>query len=463
MPTSVAWSVMVERREDATARDPAAQPRILIVEDERIVARDLAATLVEFGYAVVDVVARGEDAIARSRVHRPDVILMDIRLAGAMDGIEAAARIRAEHDAAIIFLTAHTDEQTLQRAKHTEPLAYLVKPFRGADLRCAIEIAIHRHEIGARLRERDQWLATTLRAIGDGVVATDGPRAIPVPDPVADGLGGWRPDAALGHALEDIVSLVDEHRRDPLASPIEVRDLNTELERRVVERTAQLEAANTELEAFSYSVAHDLRAPLRGIDGFSQVLIEDHAANLGPEGLAHLVRVRTATKRMARLIDDLLRLGRAAGLDLGRDTFDLSRVARSVAEQLQLADPGRSVELVIRDDLVVEADERLLQVVLENLIGNAWKFTAKAAAGRIEFGMVEQAAGRAYFVRDNGAGFDLARAHKLFGAFQRFHVASEYEGTGVGLALVQRIIHRHGGQIWAESAVGAGATFYFAL
>jgi light-regulated signal transduction histidine kinase (bacteriophytochrome) len=252
---------------------------------------------------------------------------------------------------------------------------------------------------------------------------------------------------------------VSERRR----TDEEIRRLNADLEHRVVERTQQLEAANKELEAFSYSVAHDLRAPLRGIDGFSQALVEDHAAALGPAGLEQLGRVRHATQRMSQIIDDLLRLSRVAQREFHRQPVDLSRLARRVASELQSAHRDRNVAVVIQDNLIVEGDENLLQIVLENLLGNAWKFTAKAAHAAIEVGAFERDAQRIYFVRDNGAGFNMEYAHKLFGAFQRFHAASEFEGTGVGLAIVQRIINRHGGRIWAQSAVGQGTTFHFVL
>ena len=228
-------------------------------------------------------------------------------------------------------------------------------------------------------------------------------------------------------------------------------------------RTGKLAAANKELEAFSYSVAHDLRAPLRGITGFSQVLIEEHAGNLGPEGVGYLQRVRKAAGRMAQLVDDLLELSRVAQRELLRQPVDLSRLARTVTAALQAAEPHRVVELAIQDGVAGDGDERLLQIALENLIGNAWKFTSKTASARIEFGVLKSAAAPTYFVRDNGVGFPMQGAHKLFGAFQRLHPTSEFEGTGIGLALVQRIIHRHGGRIWADSAPGQLTTFSFAL
>ena len=243
----------------------------------------------------------------------------------------------------------------------------------------------------------------------------------------------------------------------------EIRQLNTSLEKRVNERTAELQATNKELESFCYSVSHDLRAPLRAIDGFSQALEEDYATVLDQDGKNYLDRVRKATRRMALLIDDLLELSRVTRAELKMQDVDLSQMARLVMEELQHGDPERKVEWVGAPRLRAKGDPRLLRVALENLLGNAWKFTRTQPNPRIEFGVTVQNEQTVYFVRDNGAGFDMNYADKLFGVFQRLHSANEYEGTGVGLANVQRVIHRHGGSIWADAKVNQGATFYFTL
>ena len=237
----------------------------------------------------------------------------------------------------------------------------------------------------------------------------------------------------------------------------------SELEKRVVERTAELTGVNKELEAFAYSVSHDLRAPLRAIDGFSQALLEDYQTCLDEVGQDYLRRVQAASRRMGLLISDLLKLSRLTRGELHREQVDLSAMANEVAAGLQSTRPERQAEFLIEPDLVVNGDLRLLRIVIENLLDNAWKFTGKQLHARIEFGRMVIHGKPAYFVRDNGAGFDMAYAQKLFGAFQRLHSATEFEGTGIGLATVQRVIHRHGGEIWAEGQVDKGATFYFRL
>jgi light-regulated signal transduction histidine kinase (bacteriophytochrome) len=239
----------------------------------------------------------------------------------------------------------------------------------------------------------------------------------------------------------------------------DVQKLNEDLK----QRAAQLEAANKELEAFSYSVSHDLRAPLRSIDGFSHVVLEDYGEQLPADARGYLERVRAAAQRMAVLIDDLLNLSRVTRTAVQPKFINLSKMVEEIMQGLQEVHPERQVTISLTPDLMVEADPHLMHIVLENLLSNAWKFTSKQEHTVIEFGQKAHVKERTFYVRDNGVGFDMAYADKLFGVFQRLHSISEFPGTGVGLATVQRIISIHGGRIWAESAEGKGSTFYFTL
>ncbi len=249
-----------------------------------------------------------------------------------------------------------------------------------------------------------------------------------------------------------------------------IREVNTELEARVRTRTAQLEAANREyeaanreLEAFAYSVSHDLRAPLRAIDGFGQLLAEEYGDRIDAQGIAHLDRVRSAARKMGRLIDDLLRLSRIARAELRREEVDVSAMALEVLAELGAADPGRLVEAVGEEGLTARADRNLLRIVLENLLQNAWKFTARQPHARIEVGRQPGTRPPEIFVRDNGAGFEMEYAAQIFKPFSRLHSPADFAGTGIGLAIVERVVRRHGGEIRAEGAVGGGATFRFRL
>lgn len=264
-------------------------------------------------------------------------------------------------------------------------------------------------------------------------------------------------------AALNMMADAEKARHQAEQSKAEVTRYRDHLEELVDERTAALKTVNAELEVFSYSVSHDLRSPLRSIDGFSRALLEDHEEQLDAEGKDYLHRVCAASQRMGKLIDDLLSLSRLTRGELTLRTIDMSALAGAIEAELRAGSPEREAEVVIEEGLVAKADPRLIRALMDNLLGNAWKFTGQKDGARIEFGAAEVEGECAFFVRDNGAGFDMAYADKLFGAFQRLHRAEEYAGTGIGLAIVQRIVHRHGGRLWAEGEVGRGATFYFSF
>ncbi len=248
--------------------------------------------------------------------------------------------------------------------------------------------------------------------------------------------------------------------RDELDREVTIRK---RAEDEIQKANTEVTAANAELEAFSYSVSHDLRAPLRSIDGFSLALLEDYPDRLDEQGKDYLQRVRSSTQRMGVLIDDMLSLSRVTRSEMRRTMVDLSALTQSIAAELQERHPERQVEFVIEQGLTASGDAHMLWALLENLLRNAWKFTGRHPQARIEFGLTRVDGEPAYFVRDDGAGFDMAYADKLFGAFQRLHTEAEFKGTGIGLATVQRIAHRHGGRVWADGKVEEGATFYFTL
>ena len=363
-----------------------------------------------------------------------------------------------------------------------------------------------RKRIEERLRESEERFRALIQNALDIIMVTDADGTLRYMSPSVERMLGYRPEEMLGTNTADYVHPDDlekgfkelaEALAKPGVHPVAVetrvrhkdgtwrwlegiannlledpsvrglvfnhRDVTErkQAERELARRAAELANSNAELEQFAYSVAHDLRAPLRGISGFGQVLLEDYADGLDEKGRDYLRRVVIAGQRMGRLIDSLLELSRVTRAEIRYETVDLSGLVEGLAEELKQSDPERRVEFVIEKGLVAEGDRQLLRVALENLLSNAWKFTEKRA--RIEFGFAKHEGALAYFVRDNGVGFDTAYADKLFGVFQRLHGPDEFEGTGIGLAMAARIVQRHGGRMWAEGEVGRGATISFTL
>jgi PAS domain S-box-containing protein len=304
----------------------------------------------------------------------------------------------------------------------------------------------------------DEFRANDLRAVSGGPVnveevapGADGPHTyLTVKFPLIDSAG-------TAYAVCGISTDITARKR----AEEQVQQLNLDLEERVRHRTAELEASARELDAFAYSVSHDLRAPLRSLHGFSEILLEDYDGKLDDQGSQYLRRIQANVARMGQLIDDLLRLSKVTRAGLSREHVDIGEQAREIVSDLRGADPGRRVETVIADALVTTGDPRLIRLALQNLLANAWKFTGKREQAAISVGVVGQPGSQVFFVRDNGAGFDMQYAEKLFDPFQRLHPAAEFEGSGIGLAIVQRILSRHGGRIWAEAEPGKGCTFFF--
>ena len=309
--------------------------------------------------------------------------------------------------------------------------------------------------LAEQLRNNDLGVASAGRTVQfeETAESDDGMRSyLSVKFPVLDTDGN--PYAVCGISTD----ITDRKRAEE-----QIQELNAGLEARVAERTAELEASTRELDAFSYSVSHDLRAPLRSLHGFSQALLDDYGTVIDDVGRGYLDRLQVNVKRMGQMIDDLLNLSRATRADLAREPVDLSGLAREIMAELSAIDPDRVVKSVIPDDLKALGDRALLRMVLQNLLANAWKYTAKLPVAKIEVGQTERQGEQVFFVRDDGAGFDTQYAGKLFVAFQRLHPTAEFEGNGIGLAIVQRIVRRHGGQVSAESELGHGATFYFTV
>jgi two-component system, NtrC family, sensor kinase len=383
--------------------------RILTVDDSPTYLHEVAAQLRQEGYDVVPA-RSGEEALELLAVQSVDCILLDLVMPG-LSGQETCRRIKdtaAWRDIPLIMHTALEAQDDMIEGINAGADDYVAK---------SSDLDVLRARVRAQLR-RKQF--------------EDENRSIR--------------ERLLQKELEVVAANSARELAETRATFVE-----------------QLERKNSELEAFSYSVSHDLRAPLRSIDGFSQLLLDKHAGNLDAEAQEYLRFVREAAQRMGELIDDLLLLSRVGRAELSRDRIDLSSIARVVAEELKKNDPDRQVTLCIQDQLLAEADSRLMRVAFENLIGNAWKFTVKVSEPRIEVGANQTGEDTVFFVRDNGAGFDMQHAENLFRPFQRLHSESDFPGTGIGLATVHRIIDRHGGRIWAESAVGQGTSLYFTI
>ena len=377
---------------------------ILLVDDQPANLVALEAMLQGLGQNLIRAES-GREALKWLLTNEFAVILLDVKMP-EMDGFETAALIRQRDKSRhtpILFLTAADNSQThAVRGYAVGAVDYLVKPVVPEFVRSKVAVFVELARKSELLRRQTQLLAESEQAA------------------------------------------------------VELAETRAELVR-------DLEHKNRELESFSYAVSHDLRAPLRRIDSFSRAILESQGDRLDESGRRYLDRVREASQQMSQLIDDVLHLSRVTRADLREQEVDLSRLAGMILARLQESEPARKVEVKIRPGVIVTGDGQLLRIALENLFENAWKFSSKQADSRIEFGVTQASGEPTYFVRDNGAGFDMTYADRLFGPFQRLHTHGEFPGSGIGLATVQRIVHRHGGRVWAEGLVGQGATFQFTL
>jgi len=412
---------------------------VLIVDDKPENLYLLRTLLGAKGYEVTEAM-NGEQALVSARQTLPDLIVSDI-LMPVMDGFALCRAWKADEQFKLIPFVFYT--ATYTEAKDKEFALNL-----GADL-----FLVKPQEIHVFLHEIEKVLAI------EGT--QDRSKVHPVEVKEVDFYRQY--NVRLVRKLEDKVEEIAQKNRALATKELALYEANARLEKRVAQRTRELEAVNKEMEAFNYSVSHDLRAPLRRIDGFSQALHEEYAAQLGEHGQDYLQRICRAVGHMGELIDGMLELSRLNHSELVRESVNLSVLAEAEITRLREAEPDRKVEVYIRPDIVVEGDRRLLGIVFNNLLSNAWKFTAKTTQAYIEFGVTERESEAAYFITDNGAGFDMQHAEKLFGAFQRLHAIEEFPGIGIGLASVARSIHRHGGRVWAEGEIDKGATFYFVL
>ncbi len=435
--------------------------RLLVVEDSVTVRRRLVDILAaEPDIEVAGEAADGKRAIELCRQLRPDVMTMDMMLP-LMSGLAATEYIMAYCPTPILVVSA-----SINRGE-------LFKIYEAVQPVDCVLLDLIMPGIGGRETCRRVKNAPGIRDIPIVMLT-----AVEDRDAMIQGLGAGADDYIAKSSDFDLLrarvlaqirrkQFEDETRRireQLLRAELEAVEARAarEMAEERAKLVAELEAKNEELEAFSYSVAHDLRAPLRSIDGFGLALLEDYADKLDDDGKQYLAYVRESAQQMSQLIDDMLALSQVTRGEFERAPVDVTRIARSVGAELTRAVPDRQVDFVVADGLVGEGDARLLTIALENLLGNAWKYTGGRERARIEVGATDGEP-RAFFVRDNGAGFDMAYADKLFGMFQRLHAKSEFEGTGIGLATVHRVIRRHGGRIWADAAVGRGATFFFTL
>ena len=491
------------------------QAKVLIVEDENIVALDIASRVESLGYAVAAVVRSGERAIEKVAETRPDLVLMDIRLRGALDGIQAAEHIHARFDLPVIYLTAYADEETLQRAKVTQPYGYILKPFEARELHSAIEIALYKHAMEKKLRESQRWLAATLKCIGDAVMVTDERGKIKFMNPVAEALTGWSSYEAAGVEAGQVLHLVQEETHLPISSPVEqvldqgmtvslpdgtwlvarsgkeipiddsaapIRDDKGSITgvvlvfRDITERrraqdalrrhTAELQARNEELDAFAHTVAHDLKNPVGLVIGFAEMLNDSYTTMSNDEVQQSMQALLRIGCKMNSIIDELLLLAGLRNAQVETGPLDMSCVVTEAQQRLMPMIQKHQAEIVVEQPEAwpqVLGYAPWLEEVWVNYLSNALKYGGTPP--RVKLGATELPDGRVRFwVHDNGPGLTAEQQARLFTPFTRLGRVRA-TGHGLGLSIARRIVEKLGGQVGVESqgVPGGGSVFYFTL
>jgi PAS domain S-box-containing protein len=484
---------------------------ILIVEDECLVSLDIKRTLERLGYEVLAVVTSGEAAIEQTAETQPDLVLMDIKLKGAMDGVEAAERIRARFDTPVVYLTAHADDATLGRTKVTEPFGYILKPFEDIELRTTIEMALHKHEMERKLRQSERWLATVLEGIGDAVIATDDRGCVKFMNPVAEGLTGWKHDEAWDKDFEEVFHIIHEETRvraecpvarvlregtvvgrgdhillvakggddvpiDDSAAPMRdgegtvagvvvvFRDISDRVQADQTLRgyTLELQARNEDLNAYASTVAHDLKAPLQPIIGFAELLETEYATLPDRDLQEYLHLIAQTGRKMSNIIEELLLLAKVRTEEITLSPLAMGRVAAEAQWRLDYLIDEYQVEITLPDTWPTALGHALwIEEVWVNYLSNGIKYGGQPP--RLELGAATQADGMVHFwVRDNGRGLTPEEQARLFTPFTQLSQVRA-TGHGLGLSIVRRIVEKLGGHVGVESEVGQGSVFSFTL
>ncbi len=411
--------------------------RVLIVDDEEYIRLSLSELLSYIGFEVATA-ANGEDALSKLTENRFDIAFMDIKIPG-MNGVELLGRVRKAYpDVSVIMMTGYATVENAVEAVKLGAYDFLRKPYDIEEIKVSINRLLEKKKLEEECKLWEEALRNTLDELEKKVEERT---------------------AELSKTNLLLKQEITERRQ----AEEEIRKLNEELEQRVFQRTSELESANSELESFSYSVSHDLRAPLRAISGFSKILFEDSADKLDDEGKRLLNIIQGNTEKMENIIDDLLALSRIGRKDVELSDIDMYELAKAVFDEVKAVNPERKLQFNVKPLPPAHGDLGMIRQVFFNLLSNAIKFTKPKEVSVVEVGGSADGSKNVYYVKDNGVGFDMQYANQLFGAFQRLHSDEEFEGTGIGLAIVKRIVNRHDGKIWAEGKENEGATFYFSL